>query len=526
VLAFSLVFVVVVAACGSSSDSGSGGSATKDTGAKTTSRVLRTAFFADSQETDPDVFYSGEGLQITTSAYEGLVQYAYGSSVKIEPQLATSWTVSPDGLTYTFKLRKGVVFSDGTPLDSTAVKKAFERRTKVNAGPAYMLSTVKTYETPDRLTFVVHLSSVTAPFLDYLAAPYGPKITNATALAKHAKGNDLGKKWLMTHTEGSGPYQLTEWNPGVQYTITRNDKWWGPKPYYESLVMKIMPDASTQQLELEGGQLDFIHQQPPSAVQRFKTNSKFRVESFPSVLKEWIEVNPKKDGPMKDQAVREGLRHAVDKQYVLSSLFLGQGTVSDSFYPFGVLDDPAAADRPDVDPSLLKDAVAQLSGDKTVVVGTSSESAQDQTVADYVAVVLRQAGLKPKIQAVPLASAFTYNTLKPQQQPDLYVGTLNPDAAHPDTWIRIYARTDGFLNWVSAGTPEADKLMDEGLTSADTDVAYEKYADAAKSLVDAADCIGLVDTADDFVVSDAITGFRHQNAVILTVDLANLRPQG
>ena len=524
VLVTSLLFAVGLAACGSSS--GSGGSATKDTATKPASRVLHTAFFADSQETDPDVFYSGEGLQITTSAYEGLVQYAYDGSVKIEPQLATSWTISPDGLTYTFKLHKGVVFADGTPLDSTAVKKAFERRTKVNAGPAYMLATVKSYDTPDPLTFVVHLSSVTAPFLDYLAAPYGPKITNATALAQHAVGKDLGKKWLMTHTEGSGPYQLTEWNPGVQYTITRNDKWWGTKPYYDSLVMKIMPDASTQQLELEGGQLDFIHQQPPSAVARFKKNSKFRIESFPSVLKEWIEVNPKKDGPMKEQAVREGLRHAVDKQYVLNSLFLGQGTASKSFYPYGVLDDPAAADTADVDPSMLKDAVAKLSGSKTVVVGTSSESAQDATVADYVAVVLKQAGLNPKIQAVPLATAFTYNTLKPSQQPDLYVGTLNPDAGHPDTWIRIYARTDGFLNWVSAGTPEADKLMDAGLTSADTDVAKQKYADAAKSLVDAAHFIGLVDTADDFIVSDAITGFRHQNSVILTIDLANLKPEG
>jgi peptide/nickel transport system substrate-binding protein len=508
-----VLVAVLLAACGSSS--GSGGSATKDTGGNAASRVLHTAFFADSQETDPDVFYSGEGLQITTSAYEGLVQYAYDGTAKIQPDLATSWTVSPDGLTYTFKLRKGVVFSDGTPLDSTAVTKAFERRTKVNAGPAYMLATVKSYATPDPLTFVVKLKSVTAPFLDYLAAPYGPKITNPAALAKHAVGNDLGKKWLMTHTEGSGPYQLTEWTPGVEYTISRNDKWWGPKPYYDSLVIKIMPDASTQQLELEGGQLDFIHQQPPSAVKRFKTESNFRIESFPSVLKEWIEVNPKKDGPMQELAVRQGLQHAVDKDYVLNSLFLGQGTVSKSFYPYGVLDDPAAADTPALDPSMLKDAVSKY-----------SESAQDQTVADYIAVVLKAAGLKPKIQAVPLATAFTYNTLKPQQQPDLYVGTLNPDASHPDTWIRIYARTDGFLNWVSAGTPEADTLMDQGLTTADTAASTQKYADAAKSLVDAADYIGLVDTADDFVVSDKITGFRHQNAVILTVDLANLKPQG
>ena len=524
-LPITLIVASTLAACGSSGSS-TDSAATGASGTEPKSRVLHTAFFADSQETDPDIFYSGEGLQITTSAYEGLVQYAFDKSVKIQPQLATSWTISPDGLTYTFKLRDGVVFSDGTPLDSSAVKAGFERRTKVNEGPAYMLSTVAGYETPDPLTFVVKLKSVTAPFLDYLAAPYGPKITNPTALAKHAVGDDLGKKWLLEHTEGSGPYQITKWTAGVEYVVTRNDKWWGPKPYYDSLVIKIMPDASTQQLELEGGELDFVHQQLPSAVQRFKSNAKFRIESFPSVLKQWIEVNPKKDGPMQSLAIRQGLRQAIDKQYVLDTLYLGQGTVSESYYPFRVLDDPASADKPEFDPNVLKDAVAKWSGSKTVVVGTSSESAQDATVASYVAVALTKAGLKPKIQKVPLATAFTYNTLKPADQPDIYVGTLNPDAAHPDTWIRIYGRTDGFLNWVSAGTAEADKFMDDGLGNTDAAGSTKDYAEAAKSLVDAADFIGLVDTADDFIVNDSITGFRHQNAVILTVDLANLKPKG
>lgn len=525
VVALGLVAVVLVlAACGGSSD----GSAGSGSGSASTSgsRVLRTAFFADSQEPDPDVFYSGEGLQITTSAYEGLVRYEYGSGVGIEPALATAWTSSPDGLTYTFTLRDGVVFADGTPLDSTAVQKSFERRTAIGEGPSYMLATVASYETPDPGTFVVHLSAPTSAFLDYLAAPYGPKVVSPTAIAQHAEGDDLGREWLKTHTAGTGPYQLSEWTLGQQYVLERNDRWWGERPYYDKLVMKIVPDASTQQLELEGGDLDFIHGQPPTALDRFEDRSDFRVESFPVVFKNWIEVNPK-SGPFTDPAMRQALRQAVDKEHVRDDLFHGRGTVSTSYYPAAVLDDPVAADDPEYDPSVLKALVAKLpEGERSLTVGTTSESVTDGAVAEYVATVLRQAGLKPKVEAVPLSTAFGFVDLPADEQPDLYVGTLNPDAAHPDTWIRIYSRTDGFLNWVSTGTAEADTLMDEGLAATNPDDAAAKYAEAGAALVAAGDYVGLVDTTDDFVVRKDVTGFRHQRAVILTVDLANLRPAG
>jgi len=248
-------------ACGSSS--GSGGSASENTSASSASRVLHTAFFSDSQETDPDVFYSGEGLQITTSAYEGLVQYAYDGSSKIQPDLATSWTISPDGLTYTFKLRKGVVFSDGTPLDATAVKLAFERRTKVNAGPAYMLATVKSYATPDPLTFRG------APVVGHGAVPrlsrraVRPEGDQRDRVGQ-ARGGQGPRQEVVDDAQrriGSVPAHRVE--SRGRYTISRNDKWWGPKPYYDSLGDEDHARrVRRRQLELEGGQLDFIHQQP------------------------------------------------------------------------------------------------------------------------------------------------------------------------------------------------------------------------------------------------------------------------
>ncbi len=161
-----------------------------------------------------------------TSAYQGLLQYA-PSSTTIAPLLATKWDVSPDGLTYTFTLRDGVKFADGTPFDSAAAKASFQRRTDMAGGPAYMLADVKDMQTPDPHTFVVTLTKPVAPFLDYLASPYGPLMTSPTAVAQHASGNDHASAWLASHTAGTGPYELTEAVPASHYTMAANKNYWG-----------------------------------------------------------------------------------------------------------------------------------------------------------------------------------------------------------------------------------------------------------------------------------------------------------
>src|SRR5205085_4569678 len=131
-----------------------------------------------------------------------------------------SYTVSPDGLTYTFKLRSNVKFHDGTTLDSAAAKASFKRRTDVNSAPAYMLADVASYDTPDPLTFVVSLSHPVSPFLDYLAAPYGSKMISPTLLAANA-GDDFGQTYLKTHDAGTGPFTMSAFVPGEHYNLTR-----------------------------------------------------------------------------------------------------------------------------------------------------------------------------------------------------------------------------------------------------------------------------------------------------------------
>jgi peptide/nickel transport system substrate-binding protein len=128
------VLLLVAAACGSSSTTSSSGGTGGGGGSGKASADVQLAYNADMQVPDPDIFYEIEGNSLVTSVYEGLVRYKPNSTA-IEPALATSWTVSPDGTTYTFKIRPDVKFHDGTPLDAAAAKASFERRTEVNSAP-------------------------------------------------------------------------------------------------------------------------------------------------------------------------------------------------------------------------------------------------------------------------------------------------------------------------------------------------------------------------------------------------------
>ena len=240
----------------------------------TTSGVLHMAFEGDMGAPDPDVFYATEGLEVTTSVYQGLLQYA-NNSTRIVGDLARSWTVSPDRRTYTFQLQPNVKFHDGTPFNSAAVKFSFERRVAINQGPAYMLAHVSSVATPTPTEVVVHLSSPVSAFLDYLASPFGPKMVSPTEIRAHEVRGDWGQHWLLEHDAGTGPYEITRWVPGQEYTLSRFAHYWGRAPGFSKVEISIVPDISIQEIELRSGALDMItHGLTPSAVASLASSPK------------------------------------------------------------------------------------------------------------------------------------------------------------------------------------------------------------------------------------------------------------
>jgi peptide/nickel transport system substrate-binding protein len=514
VFAVVAAIAAIAAACGgtqSSSSSGSGG----------TSATLRTAFVADQQVPDPDVFYETEGNQTVMSTYEGLVRYKQSPpSNDIEPSLATSWDKAADGLTYTFHLRANVKFADGTPMDSTAGKVSFARRTKVNQGPAYMLEQVSSVDTPDPLTFVVHLKKPVSAFMDYLASPYGPKLESPTALQQYA-GTDDAQGYLKTHSIGTGPYFIKEFTLGQRYVLAANPNYWGPAPSIKTIEISIIPDLSTQQLKLEGGDLDILHNLPASTTNSFKGKSGFQVIAIPALQLTVLKVNPNKP-PFDNLAMRQALRAAIDKQKLTSDVFGDLGTVSHTMVPNGelpVFRPGAGSDDWRYDPSQLAPLVSRVpSGDKKVTIAYATGIVNDQRIAESLQRTLANAGFDANVTPLTIAQFFALRDQPVSNVPNLLVETANPDAAHDDTYMRIFYSTGGFLNYLKGGTPEADALMDTGLYTNDPAVVLDSYEKAAALLHDSATFITIADVKGTFVATKRLSGWTSTAAAPVSLN--------
>jgi peptide/nickel transport system substrate-binding protein len=520
------VAVLALAACGGSSSNTStvsgGGGGTGGT-LPVGSRVLKLAFNANMQVPDPDIFYEVEGNEVTTSVYEGLVRYK-PDSAEIEGALADSWTIAPDGKTYTFKLHAGVKFHDGTEMNAKSWQADFKRRTDVNSAPAYMLADVTSTAAPDALTFVVKLKNPVSAFMDYLAAPYGPKAVSPAILTAHA-GSDFAQNWLKDHDAGTGPFTLSKFTTDVGYELTRFDGYWGtPKPYFEKVEISIIPDITQQRLKLESGELDMmIHGLPIADSESFRTNPKFQVLDFPVALKTVLATNPHK-GPFKNRELAKALRTFFDKAAIVKEVYKTQAVVSTQMYPVSELPAGSAMDTDVYDTSTLTNLAKSLpDSDKNIDFAYSQdEGGTLPRLAEVLAAKLQAAGFKVTVRGLPIAEVFDLPN-HPDKAPDLLLWTFNPDAEHPDTWIRIFMNGAGAINYLKCSDPQADADMDKGLSSI-SKADVQKYYGEAGDLIAASGCfITLADNREIVVARKGLTGFVHQLPTAYTIRLKDLK---
>ena len=500
------------------------------------SHTLNLAFTEDTQPLDPDVYYAGQGLPIILGEYEGLVQYAPlpvnhtgstsfqapGARPKIVPDLASSWSESPDGLTYTFHLLAGVKFHDGTPFTSTAVKLDFARRLSVNGGPAYQVVPVASVSTPSPLVAVVHLKHPVSAFLDYLASAYGPKMISPTVLAAHA-GKDFAQTWLTTHDAGTGPYTMTKAIVGQEYVLSYSKLYRGAKPYYSTIDVKVIPDISTQELELERGQLTMLLQGlSTSAISQFKTNKSFHVDAVATLETTSLWVNPHQ-GILASAATRLALGDAINKSAVMSIAYPGRSVTEDQMYPLGEFSGSAAKVAYVEDPAKLSAIVKATSQSKSIVLGWEQPDPTDLQVAEVIQTELASTGLQVTVKGYTDTALYGFAT-NLSGAPNLIVETNWPDAAAPDTWTRIMMYKGGGLNYFQCSVPAGDALLDKGLAAISPSVADAADAQAGKVYA-ASGCWDLIGSRGDTIVAPSwMSGIVHQVPVPISVVLADLHP--
>ena len=522
----------LLAACGTGS---SPSSSPASSGPAKSISTITLPFLADMGTVDPDIYYAGEGLQVTLSVYESLVTYApVGAGVpltyqppakRIAPGLAHAWEISPDGLTYTFHLRPGVKFHDGTPMDAAAWQQGFVRRAKVNGGPAYQVAPVASTQAPDPLTFVVKLKHPVDPFLDYMACPWSPKAISPTALAKHQAKGDLGQGWLVGHEAGTGPYMLTDYVANSHYTLTAFPDWWGPKPQVQKVNIPITPDVQTQELQFRAGQIDLITKGLPiQDVQTFGQDSAYTVKYFALALCQSMFLNTTKGRIFSDEALRRALPSGLNKQFLTTSVFKDTATVSTQFFPAGCFPNGLAPADVPYNPAQLTQVVSGLS-DKNVDLAYGADGgAPNRVMAELVQAQLQAAGLNVTVRSISTSLEYSLYDTPDAQRPDILLDTYGGDTVHVDTMLRIIFRTNAQpLNWFDYSYPQGDKLMDEAQRDPSASHAEALYAQSTAVYNNAGLLVNIANGADVIVSRAGITNFVHDPMALETVRLADLR---
>jgi peptide/nickel transport system substrate-binding protein len=274
----------------------------------------------------------GESIKGGIQVLENLVMFKK-DSMDVEPQLATSWEVGKDGLTWTFKLRKGVKFHDGTPFNGQAVKISFDRVIDKNHPlykfgtwryPALGLGPVKEVKVIDDFTVTLKTEKPYAPLVANLALWLCP-ILSPAAMEKY-KG-DIGRNPV-----GTGPFKFSKWIKDDQIILERNDDYWGQKPLLDRIILKSIPEVSARYMALQSGAVDIADDLDADSIQMAKKNTALAMVERPSVNVGYLAFNTKKP-TLSNKLVRQAIAHAIDKETIVKTIFGGLAIAAKNPFP-------------------------------------------------------------------------------------------------------------------------------------------------------------------------------------------------
>lgn len=295
-------------------------------------RVLVVGLSEDYHSLDPSRAYEPGGGLIHHSVYDTLVTFPPDSVSEILPSLSESWEISEDGLVYTFALRDDVTFSNGDPLTAEDVVFSFNRMKNLRDNPAFLADTIERVEAADDLTVVMTLNQPDPAILAKLVFD-AFSILNAEEVraqggtdAEDAAETDTAEEWLMDHSAGTGPYMVESYDPTVQTVLVRNPNYWGEPPYFDRIIIRNLPEAATQKLTLEAGDIHIAMDVTPDQVPILKANEDIEVFSTQSDTLIFLLCNqdPEIGGPVSDPLVQLAIRYAID--YEGFRLLSGPGT--------------------------------------------------------------------------------------------------------------------------------------------------------------------------------------------------------
>jgi ABC-type transport system substrate-binding protein len=402
------------------------------------------------QTLDPQFITDVTTFRAVGTLYEALTRQ--DENGKIGPGLALSWSVAPDKRTWTFKLRPGVSFHDGSPCNARAVKFTYDRILNPATGSPRRstLSMVESTEAVDDLTFRLVTKAPFAPLLSQLSA-YNVYILSPTHVTK--EGANFSKT-----ASGTGPFKLQSWQPGEKLVVVRNDKYWGEKAKLDSVVFSVVPEDSARTLLLLSGQADVISELPYVMVKKLEKLDAVRVLRKPGYRTIYIGMNLSTP-PFNDLRVRQAVAYAINKPALVQGVLSGIGTLGGSLES-SVIDGTAKELQPyPYDPAKAKKLLAEAglpNGFSTDFMVTTGRYNMDRQVGEAIQGQLAAVGIKLNIQSPEFGAYLA--ALNKGKVPMFMSGKGSP-TGDMDFTQELLMQSTGKMNYFSFKDADVDKLI-------------------------------------------------------------------
>ena len=373
--------------------------------------VLRVAALYDI--TTMDVAQTTDNYMVPMNIFDRLfeVEVQENGGTEIVPSLCTGYTPSEDGLTYTFTLREGVVFSNGSALTASDVQYTFERLLTaggVNDDIPLEVAGAEALKNGEADTLAGFVVNSDTEFAITLAAPNAGFIAELTGPAMSVVDKETMEQVenfgiSCEDTIGTGPYKITEWVVNDHYTLEYNENYWGEEPSVKKMVVSIIPDASTQNLMHQNGELDILDlEYLDSAIveSTYKTQYADRIISGSRVGLTYLAMNANHEF-LSDVNVRKAIQMAIDVDSIIASVYAGDAIPESGIIPTGVWGHNDALERPAFDVEGAKALLAEAGyaeGDISFELAMdSSASSNTQLVYQIIQQYLKAIGVNAEI---------------------------------------------------------------------------------------------------------------------------------
>ena len=483
--------------------------------AQTPGKTLVYAAGADPDSLDPANALGNPSEAADRMIYENLVRF--DEKLKLLPGLATVWKTSKDGMSWTFSLRKGVKFHDGTPFNAEAVKVFFERMIGPEKPARASLFTpfVQSVEVLNEYTIKVNMKTPFSLFLNNLAHS-ASGIVSPTALKTYGKE-------ISRHPVGTGPFKLAEWVFGDHFTLVRNDDYWAGKPNLEKITVKTVKEDSARVMMLQSGDADLIVRIPAEDIARLEKEPNIKLDATETLKVLFLGMNCSKK-PYNDVRVRQAMAYAIDKETIVKSIYQGRSSVAPSIMApltTGYIPVKGLGYDPQKAKSLLK-AAGFPNGFKATLWTPQGRYPKDFELAQALQQQLKKIGIDVTVQAMEWAAFLAATGKAPEQADvDLFIMGWSPSTAEA-RWTFTMFTTNTIVPNGNNRVLYSNKVFDEAaekFVKATTKKEMDKYLKTAQEML-ATDvpCIPIVRTKETIGYTKKLKGVINSPLELTYVD--------